>query len=741
MKQLLQDPRTGEFSIADVPSPALEPEGILVQTAWSVISAGTEKTSASTAQASLIGKAKARPDLVEKVLGQVKRQGIIETYKLVKDRLSVPLELGYSCAGTVVAVGSKVHELRVGDRVACAGGGYASHAEINYVPNNLAVKIPENVTNQSGSYTTIGAIAMQGVRQSQAMVGDNVMVIGLGLIGQLTVQILRAAGCRVIGVDISDFAIHKCRTAENAPAGDKNNDRAIKRNDLIALNSSTQDVESIVSSATNGFGVDKVIITAGTKDNGPLILAGNVVRDRGCIVIVGAVPVDIPRSPFYEKEVEIKFSRSYGPGRYDTEYEEKGRDYPIGYVRWTERRNMEAFLQLMSEGKIDVTPITTHTFELRDATTAYQLLLEGKEPYLGMLLKYRDSVERVEKELFRNTAARSTSTPQSVTVGFIGLGKFAQSFILPSLVKAGSVQLKCIVNSSGVSANMAMKKNHFLQCATDPDVIFQDDSINTVFIASRHDSHARYVMHALQSNKNTYVEKPLCLTEAELVSIEKAYHAARNNNVILMVGYNRRFAPVSAALKEQLDRRTRPCSILYRVNAGMIPRGHWIQDPVIGGGRILGEVCHFVDYVVFLTGARVNSVYASTAHYSQSNIPDEDTLHISLTLDDGSLATILYLCDGDRSVPKEWVEVSADGVTHQIDNFHTGAVFKQGRRSKLASGMKQDKGYRTEISRFLDSIKHGSPAPISAEDIFHGMRVTFAVLESLRTGNVVKPAN
>ncbi len=741
MKQLLQDPRTGEFSIADVPSPALEPEGVLVQTAWSVISAGTEKTSVSTAQASLIGKAKARPDLVQKVLGQVRRQGLIETYKLVKDRLSVPLELGYSCAGTVIAVGEKVCEFRVGDRVACAGGGYASHAEINYVPNNLAVKIPENVTTQSSSYTTIGAIAMQGVRQSQAMVGDQVMVIGLGLIGQLTVQILRAAGCRVIGVDISDFAIQKCLTAERILTASKNDDAALISGSLMALNSNTQVVESFVTSATNGFGVDKVIITAGTKDSGPLILAGNVVRDRGCIVVVGAVPVDIPRSPFYEKEVEIKFSRSYGPGRYDPEYEEKGRDYPIGYVRWTERRNMESFLQLLSDGKIDVTPITTHTFELKDASSAYQLLLDGKEPYLGMLLKYRETVEQADIGLFRNANAAKTLTPQSVTVGFLGLGKFAQSFIMPSLIKAKSVQLKSIVNSSGVSADLAMKKNNFLQCATDPEIIFQDNSINTVFIASRHDSHAKYVMGALQSKKNTYVEKPLCLTISELASIEKAYHARSKENLKLMVGYNRRFAPLSTAMKERLDTRARPCSILYRVNAGMIPRGHWIQDPEIGGGRILGEVCHFVDYVIFLTGSKVKTVHASTAQYSQSDIPNEDTIHINLNLNDGSLATILYLCDGDKSVPKEWIEVSADGATYQIDDFRAGAIFKHGRRSKFTSGMNQDKGYRTEIGRFLDSIRLDMPAPIPSEDIFHGMRVTFAILESLRTGNVVKPAS
>jgi polar amino acid transport system substrate-binding protein len=737
MKQLLQDPRTGEFSIADVPSPALEPEGMLVQTAWSVISAGTEKTSASTAQASLIGKARARPDLVQKVLGLVKRQGLRETYRVVQDRLSMPMELGYSCAGTVIAVGEKVCEFRVGDRVACAGGGYASHAEINYIPNNLAAIIPENVSTHDAAYATIGAIAMQGVRQSQATVGDRVMVVGLGLIGQLTVQILRAAGCRVIGVDISDYAVQKCLETSSASHPDGDGDRQTDQN-LIALNSSKQDIDSVVSAVTDGFGVDKVIITAGTKDSSPLILAGSAVRDRGSIVIVGAVPVDIPRSPFYEKEVEIKFSRSYGPGRYDTEYEEKGRDYPIGYVRWTERRNIESFLHLLSERKIDLTGITTHSFDLENAFTAYQLLLDGKEPYLGMLLKYRETVEPVPREMHSNASANPLGVSRSVTVGFIGLGKFAQSFLLPHLVKAESVHLKTVINSSGVSANMAMRKNRFAQCGTESSKLFEDSSINTVFVASRHDSHARFVLSALESRKNVYVEKPLCMTPAELTSIEKVYQVAHAHGARLMVGYNRRFAPLSVKLKEHLDRRTRPCAILYRVNAGMIPHDSWYQDPEIGGGRILGEVCHFVDYVIHATGSRVSTVYASAARYGRSDILDTDTLQISLTFADGSVATILYLCDGDRSVPKDWSEVFADGATYQIDDFRAGSVFRQGRRVKLASGMKQGKGYQGEIIGFLDSVKQGLPAPISAGDIFHGMRVTFAVLESLRTSIPVK---
>lgn len=734
MKQLLQDPRSGEFSVTDVPPPALEPEGILVQTSWSVISAGTEKTSVSTAQASLIGKARARPDLVQKVLGQVKRQGIMETYRLVKDRLSVPLELGYSCAGTVVGVGEKVCEFRVGDRVACGGGGYASHAEINYIPNNLAVIIPENVSMRDAAYATIGAIAMQGVRQSQATVGDRIMVIGLGLIGQLTAQILRAAGCRVIGVDISDFAVQKCLMAERARAAGET------APPLIALNSRTQDVESAVAAATGGFGVDKVIVTAGTKDSGPLILAGSVVRDRGCIVIVGAVPLDIPRSPFYEKEIDIRFSRSYGPGRYDAEYEEKGRDYPIGYVRWTERRNIESFLQLLSEGKIELSGITTHSYELEQAHAAYQTLLEGKEPYLGILLKYLEAAEPVSRAAYANSAP-TPAVARPVTVGFIGLGKFAQSFIVPTLVHAEGVELKTVVNSSGASANTAMKKNRFLQCATDPSVLFDDDGINTVFIASRHDSHAGFVLKALQSRKNVYVEKPLCLTENQLTSIEEAYENSRAHDLRLMVGYNRRFAPLSQELKKHLDRRTRPCTLLYRVNAGMIPRATWIQDPEIGGGRILGEVCHFIDYAIHVTGSRVNTVYAAAARYGQSDIPDEDSLQISLTFDDGSLATILYLCDGDRSVPKEWIEIAVDGATCQIDDFRAGALFRQGRRVKLGAGMKQDKGYKAEISHFLESIRQRQPAPIPAQDIFHGMRVTFGVLQSLRTGNPVKPTN
>ncbi len=729
--------------------PACLPDGVLVQTAYSLISAGTEKTSVATAQASMLGKAKARPDLVRQVVSQVQRQGLWETYKLVQDRLDTPLQLGYSCAGTVVQVGENISTLKPGDRVACAGGGYASHAEMNYIPLNLAAKIPASVPFQHAAFTTLGAIAMQGVRQSNVTLGECVAVIGLGLLGQLTAQILKAAGCHVIAIDIADFVLDLAsrRSAEKK-------DCAVD----LSLNSLQDDVPAHVQAFTEGIGADRVIITAGAKDNGPLLLAGEIIRDRGTIVVVGAVPVEIPRSPFYEKEIELRFSRSYGPGRYDPAYEEKGRDYPIGYVRWTEQRNMAAFLQLLAQDKLDLQPLITHVFTLQNAPDAYKMILERSEPFVGILIDYQHDTGTqtdTQNHIVINLASRQQAAGNRINVGFIGLGKFAQTFLLPALRDEQDVYLQTVVNASGVSAAAAMQKNGFAQSATDADVVFSDAQIDTVFIASRHDSHAAYVMRALQTGKNIFAEKPLCLTRAELDEIRTLYHetqhASGSTNGVhaqlprsgdgtprLMLGYNRRFAPLSVTLQQALQKRVRPLSMLYRVNAGMIPVTHWIQDQETGGGRILGEVCHFIDYAIFLTGSRIERVFAHSARYGQKDIPDADSVHIQLGFADGSIATIQYLCDGARSVSKEWIEVMADGQTWQIDDFARGWHWTT-RKKKMPGSGRQNKGHADEVRAFLASLKNDAPAPIPAGDIFHGMDVTFAVLESLRTGIALAP--
>ncbi|KAA3657174.1 MAG: oxidoreductase, partial [Calditrichaeota bacterium] len=491
-----------------------------------------------------------------------------------------------------------------------------------------------------------------------------------------------------------------------------------------------------VNKYTDGYGVDKVVVTAATKDNAPLLQAGSIIRDRGTIVVVGAVPVNIPRSPFYEKEVEIKFSRSYGPGRYDANYEEKGKDYPIGYVRWTENRNIVSFLQLIADKKLDVSSITTHTFTLDQAPDAYKMILQRSEPFLGILLDYKigKDGEKAQKSFYANATGK-TSLKQ-LNVGFIGLGKFAQSFLVPGLKIAQNVHLQTVVNSTGVSANAAMERNGFTNCSSDAEQIFSSDEINTVFIASRHDSHADFVLRALQTNKNVFVEKPLCLRQDELQAIRESY--STSNTSALMVGYNRRFAPLSQSLKKALDKHSRPMSIFYRVNTGMIAADHWTNDPETGGGRILGEACHFIDYCIFLTGSNVTRVHANSIIYDQNDIPNQNSVAINLAFANGSIATIQYLCDGDRSVPKEWIEVMGDNKTYQINDFRAGFRFAGGTKSKLNGGGKQNKGHANEIAEFIHALDTGSKMPVEADDIFHGMDVTFAVLQSIRNGQVIK---
>ncbi len=720
MKQLLQNTKSGTIEIQELPPPRCHPGGILVKSYYSVISAGTESQSVSTAKASLVGKANSRPDLVQKVVQSVQSNGLKNTYDMVKNRLNSQMELGYSCSGQVVEVGSDVSEFQLHDSVACAGGGFASHSEFNYIPNNLAIKIPENVSYKNSAYTTLGSIALQGIRQSGATVGDTVAVIGLGLIGMLTVQILKAGGCRVIGLDIAEFPIEKA-TGDDIWSLD------------MGLNSNDPTNIDAVKSFTNGYGVDQVIITAGSKSNDPIIISGEILRDRGTLVVVGAVPVDVPRSPFYEKEIEIKFSRSYGPGRYDRTYEEKGIDYPIGYVRWTERRNMDAFLRLISDGRINPSAITTHIFSLQDAPKAYDMILKHSEPYLGILIKY-DNTDNSMKTTFQNTVSISP-TDRPISIGFIGLGKFAQSFLLSHLKNKTSVILHTVSNSTGTSSNTMMQRFGFTQCTTDSDTIFNSEEINTVFITSRHDTHAEYLIKAIQHNKHVFIEKPIVINRDELKDIKSSILNLQSS--ILMVGYNRRFAPVTTKLVEKLKSHNRSISINYRINAGKIPIDHWIQDKESGGGRIVGEVCHFVDYAIYLTGSEVINVFASSISNSDVSIPNEDSVHIQLMFKNGSIATIQYLCDGSRKVEKEWIEVTGDGKMYQVNDFKKGIQYSGSKKETFYTG-KQNKGYKNEIDSFINAILSTHEHPININEIIHGMDVSFAILESLRKQKVIQ---
>jgi len=591
--QIIQYQKTGDMLIEELPMPRLKEGGILVQNYFSLISAGTERNSVQTAQASVIGKVKSRPDLVKQVLDNVKKQGLISTYRKVQTRLDNYKKLGYSSAGVVVE--SSTDEFKIGDRVACAG--YASHAEYVFIPKNLAVKIPDNVSFEDAACATLCSIALQGVRQAEPRIGENVAVIGLGLVGLITIQILVANGCRVIGTDISG---RNLQLAKDLGCAD------------CILSDST--AASRIVNFTKGYGTDAVIITAATKSNAPLELALEIARKKSKIVVIGDVKMNIPRAPFYEKELDIRNSCSYGPGRYDPNYELKGNDYPIGYVRWTEKRNMEACLALMAQSKIKMQKLITHKFPIQNSLEAYNLILgKSNEPYLAILIEYPQNGKGAKSKEYKIELESSNERLISgdLIAGFIGAGNFAQSLLIPPLSKL-KIPLRGLATSTPVNAKTIGNKFKFGFCTTKPEDIFSDPEINTVFIATRHDTHAKYVIESLINNKNTYVEKPLAISSKELAEIEKIYQQklSEGMNPFLMVGYNRRFSSAIKEIKNFFKERRETLLINYRINAGFIPLSHWYQDEK-QKGRIIGEVCHFVDTMQFILGEKPIRVFTS----------------------------------------------------------------------------------------------------------------------------------
>ncbi|HEX2974990.1 MAG TPA: bi-domain-containing oxidoreductase, partial [Bacteroidales bacterium] len=576
--QLIQNFKTGEMYVDEIPAPVASEGMILVENEFSLISAGTERGTVKTAQASLIGKAKERPDLVAQVISNIKKEGLAATITKVRTKLDSLKALGYSCSGKVIASSDHSGLFRPGDRVACGGQDYASHASIVAVPQNLVVKIPDNVSYEEAAFTTVGAIAMQGIRQADTRLGERVCVIGLGLLGQITCQLLKANGCLVLGIDISDTLV----------------DLAVRTSSVSALSRTAPNLIAACESFTEGHGFDSVIITAAANSNDPVELASALVRKKGKVVIVGAVKMDVQRDPyFYRKELELIMSCSYGPGRYDPSYEESGHDYPYPYVRWTEQRNMQAFLDLLSMKVIDVKPLITHVFDINDAGSAYDLVLgKNKEFHAAILLKYTDKTLNGKSAFEVNKASTG-----KVNAGFIGAGSFAQSYLIPA-AKSEGAWLAGVVTSRGLTSKNVAAKFGFGFCSTSPDDIFTDKTINTVFIATPHSSHAEMVVKALQAEKNVFVEKPLAITMAQLNEVIEAKKKYRKP---LMTGFNRRFAPVSIAIKDSFRNISEPLFVNIRVNAGLIPKGHWIQDPVIGGGRIIGEACHFIDLMQYFT--------------------------------------------------------------------------------------------------------------------------------------------
>ena len=710
MKQLLQNLKNGQTTVEDVPVPAPRDGMALVKVAASLVSAGTERTLVEFAEKNLVGKARSRPDLVRQVLDKAKREGLVPTVQAAFSRLDQPMSLGYSSAGVIVALGKNMTGFKVGQRVACAGGGYAVHAEYNLVPRNLLAPIPKKVDFESAAFTTLAAIAIQGFRLAQPQIGESVAVIGLGLLGLLTAQVAAAAGCRVMGFDVDP---NKVRLASSLGL------EAVAR----------QNAESAAQTFTANRGFDVVLVCAATSSNDPVELAGAIARDRGRVVATGTVGGNLPRKVYYEKELSFINSRSYGPGRYDPSYEENGVDYPIGYVRWTEGRNMESALQLMAEGKLKVQSLITHRIPIEQAASAYEVITgKKKETFLGVVLTYSEKKEEKSKKIeFSHVEGQKSN----VKLGVIGAGNFANAVLLPAIQKAGDISLVGIVSAGGQHAQYSGKKFGFQYAASSDEDILNDPNINTVAILTRHDSHADLVVKALKAGKHVFVEKPLAVNSNQLSVISK--QLLKTENCYLMTGFNRRFSPLAQTLSAFLSPRNEPLHIHYRVNAGYIPLNHWIQDAVIGGGRVIGEGCHFIDLITFLVGAAPISVSAHA-------LPDngkyrEDNVSMTLTFPDGSIGVVDYLANGDKSFPKERVEVFGGGKIAVLDDFRSLEMVDNGRRKTVRKA--QDKGWVVEWKVFAKSIREGGAPPIPYEQLIGVTKSTFAAVESIRSGKVI----
>ncbi|HZW64522.1 MAG TPA: bi-domain-containing oxidoreductase [Hanamia sp.] len=708
MKQLIQNFKTGKLYVDEVPLPSISEGMVLVENQYSLISSGTEKGTVKVAKANLLGKAKQRPDLVAQVLQNIKKEGIAATINKVKTKLDSLKALGYSTSGTVLASLDTNGNFQPGDRVACAGQDYASHSEIVAIPQNLCVKIPDNVSYEEAAFTTLGAIALQGVRQASPVVGEKVCVIGLGLLGQLTGQILKANGCDVLGIDLSESLIQL--------ASEISVHQAFHRNDPNLINNA--------ENFTNGLGFDSVIITAAAPTNDPVILATELCRKKGKIIVVGAVKMDIPRDPyFYRKELELKISCSYGPGRYDPQYEELGNDYPPAYVRWTEQRNMEAFLGMIAKGLIQIDPLISHRFEIDQAEAAYDIVLgKNPEPHIGILLKYDPNEKKKLTKI--NIESHAVS---KLNVGFIGAGSFAQNYLIPS-VKTFGASLDTVVTSKGITSKNVGEKFGFNNCSADTNDVIQNNDINTVFIATPHSSHASLVIKALNAKKNVFVEKPLAISYEELEEIKNLKKKSTNS---LMVGYNRRFAPVSSEIKKLFGKTGEPLVIQIRVNAGFIPKEHWTQIPEIGAGRIIGEMCHFIDLMQFFTDSYPIKVYADCISSQNAVLKNDDNIGIVIKFEDGSIGNLTYVANGNKGLPKEYIEIFSAGKTGVIHDFRSGTFYSDNKSKNLKL---QGKGHQQEVQAFLNSLKEGRPSPIDFRSIYFTTLTTFKIIDSLQTG-------
>ena len=716
MKQVLQNRKTGRPFVAEVPLPAIQAGRVLVRTVASLISAGTERAAVELVSKGLIQEARQRPDLVKAVVSKVKSEGLLNTIGAVRDKMAASQALGYSAAGIVTGVARDTDEFKVGDRVACAGVGFASHAEVISVPKNLCVRLPVDVSFEAGAFGTLGAIALQGVRLAVPTLGESAVVIGLGLVGQLTVQLLKANGCRVFGLDLDPSRVSLARElgADDAALSD-------------------DDAPKLIERWTRGRGADAVLITAATDSNQPVELAAKISRMKGRVVVVGMTGLDIPRQPFYLRELSLTISMSYGPGRYDPNYEEHGRDYPFPYVRWTEQRNIESFLDLVSQKRIEVDKVISHRFPIEEAEQAYQLISgASNEPYLGVVLKYDPDSALQSRVSLKSDAQARAKKEERVGVGVIGAGGYLQGILLPQFKTVG-VAFRSIATASGISAHDVGKRFGFAEAVSSADDVISDTSVNLVVVGTRHDLHAELAIKALSLNKHVFVEKPLAMNEEELSLV---LDAAINSSAHLMVGFNRRFSPPAKQAKDFFEGRNAPLSLVYRVNAGRIPRDHWVQDPLQGGGRIIGEVCHFIDFMEFITGALPVSVFAESVTGTNALSVDDDSVLITLRFADGSNGSIAYLAEGDRALAKERVEIFGAGKSFVIDDFRRSIAYRDGREEPTTLRA-QDKGQLDEVRAVCESILRGDAAPISLEELAATSLTTFRILDSLRTGQRV----
>lgn len=720
MKQILQSFKTGEMWLADVPAPLCKAKGAVVKTAASFVSAGTERMLAEFAKKGMIGKALQMPDQVKKVIRKMKTEGVFATLEKVQAKLDQPIPLGYSSAGYVVEAGRDCGAIKVGDRVACGGAGFANHAEYAYVPKNLIVKIPDGVSFEDASCATVGSIALQGVRQCEVKLGETVAVIGLGLMGILAVQMLKASGCRVIGFDPN---AGRCKLAEDLGC-----DKAVNAN-----------LEGEAMAFSEGNGVDAVLITAATHSDEPVTVAAEISKKKGRVVATGLVGMNLPRDQYYKKEVDFRLSCSYGPGRYDPVYEEQGIDYPFGYVRWTEQRNMSAFLQLVAEGKVTPSKLVTHTFKFDDALDAYQILLGvKKEPYLGIVLEYQnDQVKEVGEGIQRRVNLDCTPTPKTyasdaVGVSFIGAGNFAKAVLLPTLKKTAGVSMRGVSTATGMSAADTAKKYGFAFAATDQAEVLKDKDTNLVFVTTRHDMHAAQIGAALDAGKYVFTEKPLCISEEQFEKVK----AEGGGLSRVMVGFNRRFSPHAKLLKDYFAKRTLPLVMHYRVNAGSIPKDVWIQDPLTGGGRMIGEGCHFIDFMSYVCGAPVTKVQAMCIQTPNAAETPEDSISVNLQFADGSVGTLEYVALGDTTLPKEFCEIHGEGSTATMDNFCKTVCSGKLGKKKLKG--KQQKGFAEELAATVAAVKAGGAMPISFEEIENITKTCFAVLRAVKSGTTEK---